>query len=123
MAITTPVLGATTLPQVDADGYTETPELRGATTEMVSGALATDLVNASVKRRFELSWRTLTEAEVTSIVSAWSTMITSGSASFTSPNGGSYTVTHDDQLTLPVRWEKITATGLLGGLTLRLRQI
>lgn len=123
MAITTPVLGAVTLPQVEADGYEETPELRGATTEMLSGALATDLVSASVKRRFSLSWRLLSEAQITNIVSAWSTMITTGSASFTSPNGGSYTVTHDDQLTLPITWQRVTVSGLTGDVTLRLRQV
>ena len=123
MAITTPVLGGTTLPQVEADGYEETPELRGATTEMLSGALATDLVSATVKRRFALSWRMLSEAQISSVVAAWAAMVTAGSASFTSPNGGSYTVTHDDQLKLPITWQRITASGLTGDLTLKLREV
>ncbi len=111
------------LPQVTADGYDEMPELRGAADEMANGALATDLVSATVKRRFELRWKLLTEAEITSVVGAWSSMVTAGSASFTPPGGGSYTVTHDEQLKLEVRWEKLTKTAMLGSLTLKLRQV
>ena len=123
MAITTPVLGTTTLPQVTADGYDEMPELRGASDEMANGALATDLVSATVKRRFELRWKLLTEAEITTVTGAWSAMVIAGSASFTSPSGGSHTVTHDEQLKLEVRWEKLTKTAMLGALTLRLREV
>lgn len=123
MAITTPVLGGTTLPQVTADGYDEMPELRGAADEMANGALATDLVSATVKRRFELRWKMLTETEITTVTGAWSAMVIAGSANFTAPGGGTYTVTHDDQLKLEVRWEKLTKTAMLGALTLKLRQV
>ena len=95
MAITTPVLGGTTLPQVGArDSYMEFAGYRGSDLEMASGALATDLVSTSVKRRFELAWLGLTEAQVTTVLTAFAT-VRDSSASFTSPLGGSYTVTRD----------------------------
>ena len=95
MAITTPVLGGTSLPQVGAhDSYNEYPGYRGADLEMASGALATDLISTSVKRRFELAWLGLTEAQVSTVLTAFAT-VRDSSASFTSPLGGSYTVTRD----------------------------
>ena len=54
MAITTPVLGGTTMPQVGHDGYNEELELRGSDVIMATGAMATDLVQAGAKRKFEL---------------------------------------------------------------------
>lgn len=105
MAITTPVLGGTTLPQVARnDGYSETLELRGADTIMASGALHTDLVQSSGKRRFSLSWKAMTEAQVTTIETAWAT-VKNASVSFTSPRGGSFTVTRDvDAKELELKW-------------------
>ena len=95
MASTTPALGGTTLPQVGAhDSYMEFPGYRGADLEMASGALATDLISTSVKRRFELAWLGLTEAQVSTVLTAFAT-VRDSSASFTSPLGGSYTVTRD----------------------------
>ncbi|HQV45528.1 MAG TPA: hypothetical protein PK478_05170 [Nitrospira sp.] len=95
MAITTPALGGTTLPQVYyRDSYLEFPGYRGADVEMASGALSTDLVSTSIKRRFELAWVAMTEAQVATILTAFAT-VRDGSASFTSPLGGSYTVTRD----------------------------
>ena len=95
MAITTPALGGTTLPQVGArDSYMEFPGYRGADLEMASGALATDLVSTGVKRRFELAWLGLTETQVNTVLTAFAT-VRDSSASFTSPLGGSYTVTRD----------------------------
>jgi len=123
MAITTPVLGGTTLPQVGADGYDERPLLRGVQTTMANGALATDLTSSTVKRKFELRWKLLSEAEASTVVSAWSAMVVAGSAAFTSPLGGTYTVTHDDQLELTTIWQKLTRTGALGDLTLRLQEV
>ena len=95
MAISTPSLGAVTLPQIGArDSYNEYAGYRGSDVEMASGALATDLVSTSVKRRFELAWLGMTEAQVNTILSAFAT-VRDGSAAFTSPLGGSYTVTRD----------------------------
>ena len=105
MAITTPALGGTTLPQVYVKGgFMEYPGYRGADLEMASGALATDLISTSVKRRFELYWVGLTEAQVSTVLTAFAT-VDDSSASFTSPTGGSYTVTRDyGALELEVQW-------------------
>src|SRR5690606_22736685 len=93
MAITTPALGGTTLPQVGArDSYMEFPVYRGADLEMASGALATDLVSTSVKRRFSFAWLGMTEAQVTTVLTAFST-VRDSRESFTSRLVGSYSVT------------------------------
>ena len=95
MPVSTPSLGGTSLPQVGAhDSYMEFAGYRGADLEMASGALATDLVSTSVKRRFELAWLGLTETQVNTVLTAFAT-VRDSSASFTSPLGGSYTVTRD----------------------------
>lgn len=95
MPVSTPSLGGTSLPQVGAhDSYMEFAGYRGADLEMASGALGTDLVSTSVKRRFELAWLGLTEAQVSTVLTAFAT-VRDSSASFTSPLGGSYTVTRD----------------------------
>ncbi len=105
MAITTPALGGTTLPQVYVKGgFVEYPGYRGADLEMASGALATDLISTSVKRHFELYWVGLTEAQVNTVLTAFAT-VDDSSASFTSPVGGSHTVTRDyGALELEVQW-------------------
>jgi hypothetical protein len=105
MAITAPVLGGTTLPQVGhADSYTELLELRGSDVVMASGAMKTDLVTSTAKRKFELRWKGLTEAQVTTVETAWATVKTA-SVSFTSPRSGSFTVTRDQGASvLDIRW-------------------
>lgn len=127
MAITTPVLNGVTLPQVSVrDGYMEYPGYRGVDTEMVSGALATDLVSTAVKRRFELSWVGLTETQVThsttGLLKAWEG-VRGGSASFTAPTGGSYTVTRDiGEMELQVTWYR-AAGGLRADVRMKLREV
>jgi hypothetical protein len=123
MAITTPALGGTTLPQVgSSDSYTETLQLRGSDVIMASGALKTDLVTTTAKRRFELRWKGLTEAQVSTVETAWATVKTA-TAAFTSPRGGSFTVTHDDgAMELVQTWYK--GGGVLrADITMRLREV
>lgn len=122
MAVTTPALGGTTLPQVAWNGYDETPGYRGADTIMASGAMVTDLISTSLKRSFELRWVGLSEAQVTTVLTAFAT-VDSGSASFTSPVGGSHTVTREvGQLAINVNW--YTAAGTLrADVTMRLREV
>ena len=61
------------LPQVDVTAIPRRRNCAAPSRKWISGALATDLVNASVKRRFELVAHADSPAEVASIVSAWST--------------------------------------------------
>lgn len=123
MAITTPALGGTTLPQVgSSDSYNETLELRGSDVVMASGAMKTDLVASSAKRKFELRWKGLTEANVSTVETAWATVKTA-SVSFTSPRGGSFTVTRDlSAMALDISWYK--GGGVLrADVTMRLREV
>jgi hypothetical protein len=122
MAITTATLGGVTLPHVQPDGYIERPGYRGADRVMLSGALATDLLTTTVKRTFELTWRRLTEAQVTTLLSAFAT-VRDGSAAFVSPLGGSYTVTRDEGFyALDIRWraDRLVARAEV---TMRLREV
>jgi hypothetical protein len=111
------------MPQVaQPDGYSEGPELRGSDVVMASGAIATDLVVATAKRTFELRWKGMTEAQVTTIETAWATVYIA-SQSFTSPRGGSFTVTRDvGAKKLDLEWYK--GGGVLrADVTMRLREV
>jgi hypothetical protein len=123
MAITTPSLGGTTLPQIArADGYTERLELRGVDVVMASGAMATDLVNSTAKRKFELRWKALTESQVTTLETAWATVKTA-SVSFTSPRGGTFTVTRDvESKELELKWYG-AGTGMRADASMKLREV
>ena len=123
MAITTPVLGGVTLPQVMwRDGYSEGLELRGSDMIMASGAMKTDLVQSTGKRKFELKWRGLTESQVSTVENGWATVYTA-SVAFTSPRGGTFTVTRDTgSNALELNWYK-TASGMRADVSLRLREV
>lgn len=111
------------MPQVARnDGYTERSELRGADVVMASGAMATDLVTANAKRRFELRWKAMTEAQVTTIETAWATVKTA-SASFTSPRGSTYTVTRDvNAKELDLKWYG-AGSSIRADVTMKLREV
>lgn len=93
---TQPVLGGTTLPWPDNDGYQENTGYRGAGRIMADGSVVFDVVNTSLKRRFTLTWSTLTASEKATVETAFAT-VRDSSASFTAPTGTVYTVTRDDQ--------------------------
>jgi hypothetical protein len=84
--------------------------------------MKTDLVTSTGKRKFELRWKGLTESQVTTVETAWATVYTA-SASFTSPRGGSFTVTRDEGATMLVSpWYK--GGGVLrADCTMRLREV
>lgn len=123
MAVTTATLGGVTLPHVEPEGYDEYYGYRGADREMLDGSVATSLVTASVKRRFELRWRELTESQVTTLRTAFATVSTS-SASFTTPMGGTYTVTRDvGFFELDIKWKSRRAVGKASSVTMKLREV
>lgn len=107
-----------------SDGYSESLELRGSNVIMASGAMVTDLVVSTAKRKFELRWRGLTENQVSTIETAWATVYTA-SVSFTSPRGGSFTVTRDEgAMTLDMTWYGTgKANTVLADVTMRLREV
>ena len=123
MAVTTAVLGGVTLPHVAADGYDEGYGYRGADREMLDGSVATDLVSTTAKRTFELRWRELTETQVGTVRTAFAT-VKSSSASFTSPLGGSYTVTRDiGFFELDIKWRSQRGSVGRAAVTMRLREV
>jgi len=93
MAYTQPVLNSVTLPHVS--GYTERVLYLGSRTRLANGTLRTHLVNTSAKRLFVLEWRGLTDTNCTTLRTAFDTAL-KASTSFTSPNGGSFTVVVDE---------------------------
>lgn len=126
MPVTSASLGGVALPPVSArDGYREWFEYRGSDTEMVSGAIGTDLVSTSQKLRIELYWIGLSESAVTGasgVLAAWAT-VKNSSASFTSPRGGSHTVTRDiGALDVEVNWYS-SASGLRADVRMKLREV
>jgi len=90
-----PVLGGVTMPAIAAaDGFSETLSYRGGMRRMANGAISTQLVDANVKRKFRLTWPALTDAQKTTVTSAYAT-VDDSSAAFTAPTGTAYTVTRD----------------------------
>lgn len=70
-----PVLGAVALPAIQAaDGYSETLSYRGGMRRMANGAVSTQLVSTAVKRKFRLTWPALTDAQKTTVTSAYATV-------------------------------------------------
>lgn len=123
MAVTTASLGGVTLPHVEPEGYTEGYGYRGADREMLDGTVHTALVTATAKRTFELRWRELTESQVTTLRSAFAT-VSSASASFTTPLGGTYTVTREvGFFALDIQWRSSRGSVGRASATMRLREV
>lgn len=104
-----PVLAGYTLANVMEGGYRVYPHFRGATRRLATGTPQTDLVDATLKYRFELSWRLLTDAQKTAIINAY-TAIKSASAAFTGPDGTAATVVRDPSQK-ELRFDHSTAAG------------
>lgn len=119
MSVATPVLGGVTLPQVAAEGFSTTVVYLGGQSEMASGAYAFDLFSTAQKRRFELAWLLLTEAQVATILAAWATVRT-GSATFTPPIGDAAVVQREGDVA--VNWHPL-AGGARADVTMRLREL
>ena len=67
---------------------------RGSHVVMARGQWQPTSLRTGGKMRFELRWKGLTKAQVTTVKTAWATVYTA-SVAFTTPLGGSYTVTRD----------------------------
>jgi hypothetical protein len=121
MAFTTPALGGTTMPQCSEYRYQR--GYRGGAVRLGSGTVAYDLVTATVKRTFELSWRNVSEANRDTINTAYAT-VASASASLTTPDGVTATVMRaEDQPTL--EWSAVAKSGsvFLWSTTMRLEEV
>lgn len=92
MAVTAPVLDGVTL--AHPNKYSCPLEFRGGASEKADGSLQFDLVQSSAKRKFTMEWPALTSTQAGSVETAWGGL-DSGTASFTAPDGSTYTVTRD----------------------------
>lgn len=90
MALTTPTLASNTLAM--PGGYSVTVGYRGGRQLMADGSIVTDLVNANAKRVWVLSWPALTDAQRTTLETAFAA-IKDTSGTYVDINGSSYTVT------------------------------
>lgn len=122
MAITAPVLNSVTLPHVS--GYTERVLYLGSRTQLANGTLRSNFVNTNAKRIFVMQWRGLSDAQCATLRTAFDWAIKNNS-SFTSPNGGTFTVTLDtgqgEMVFEPVR--RGASTTLVWSTSLVLREV
>ncbi len=119
MAYTTPVLGATTLP--NPSDFEKKRAFRGSMTEMADGSVAFDVVSTNVKHAYTLKWAQLDDTDKGKIETAYDAMKTA-SVSFTPPDGSSAaTVTRTE--TEPTFVMVTTALGLRWNVTLELREV
>jgi len=117
---TQPILAGTTLAHPSA--FSEEVEFRGTSVEMASGAQSTDLVVAAAKRRFSVTWQTLTAAEKADIITAF-TAIKQASGSFTSPDSTVYTVTRAGDAVLNFEYVQIAGGNFRYAGSLQLREV
>lgn len=93
MPVSAPVLAGQTL--ASPKEYKKARTYRGGRQVMASGALVTDLVNTTAKHRWELGWGLLTDAQYTTLRTAFDA-IKDASGSYTDIDGVVYTVTLDE---------------------------
>jgi hypothetical protein len=95
MAVMDLVTGAATrsLPYPKSpDGYQEELFQRGTAHRMASGALVREATSTTVFRRFTLDWQNITSTQWGVVNSAVADMDDGSTASFTNPQGSTYTV-------------------------------
>ena len=121
MAFTTPALGGTTMPQ--CSGYSYKRLYHGGSLRLGNGTLTHDVVNATAKRVFELSWRNVSEANRDTINTAYAT-VASSSASLTTPDGVTATVVRAENQ-LELEWSSVPKSGavFLWSTTMRLEEV
>lgn len=88
-----------TFPSADG-GYTIKKEYRGGSYEMANGSMTVDLVQSGLKRVVTFAWQHISETARDNIDSALASMGT-GSATLVIPEGDSFNVTLNLDLTLP----------------------
>jgi len=123
MAISAPVLATNTL--AVPNRYKQYAGYRGSTSIMADGSMTTDLVNTSVKLRWEMGWDWLTSAQVTTLKAAVEAIKASSSSNnYTDVDTTQYTVTLDDGfLELEIEMKKVAGNNQRFAATLKLRQV
>lgn len=125
MAITQPTLGGSALPWPQHEGgYELEYEYRGGAHTMADGSVTYDLVASGMKRVITLTWINISQTDRDTVMTRL-TSLGLGSATLVPPEGGSITVTLDENMSLP-RWTSIGARGntvLLYTGSVRLREV
>ena len=96
MPYTQPILNGVTL--ANPSEYTERVIYLGARAQLANGTYRTQLVNNTLKRAFYIRWNKLTGAEYSTLRTAFDTVL-KNSTSFTSPDGGTFTIVLDPSQT------------------------
>lgn len=104
---TTPTLGGVTLPMPKEQSYARL--FRGGTLQMADGSIVHDLVDTTVRYRFNLRWELLTSTEKGTIQTQWDA-IKNTTATYLSIENASHTVTQPDGAELKVT-PRVTAAG------------
>src|SRR4051812_30006121 len=100
MAVATiPSLGGVQLPPPKDQPYKRM--YRGGTLTMADGSIVHDLVDATARHSFHLSWVLLTLAQLTTVTTQWDA-IRNTTATYISIRGQSFTVTQPDGAQLDV---------------------
>ncbi len=95
---------------------------RGASFVMADGSLKTDVVNASAKKTFAISWQAISSSNLSSIITGYNTLATA-SGTWQDHHSASYTVTQDDGLP-PLKYkERYSAAGTRYDVSLTLREV
>lgn len=103
-------------------GYTVDVDYRSGMQIMASGALVEDVINASPKSTWEMSFRNVTAAQRGTMETAFAAVI-GASATFVDLEGNSHTVTRDqNQRSLKWTASRVTS-GLVYATTLALREV
>lgn len=92
---TQPVLQGSTLPWPQTEGgYREDYGQRAVNIETADGNYTFQRVTTAAKREFFMSWTAISDADFTTIKTAYDALLsTGGSNNFTAPTGTTYTVT------------------------------
>lgn len=89
---------------------------------MADGSLKTDVVNASAKKTFAISWQAISSSNLSSIITGYNTLATA-SGTWQDHHSASYTVTQDDGLP-PLKYkERYSAAGTRYDVSLTLREV
>ena len=125
MAIQAPVLGGTTLAATRADdGYMKTPTVRGGSLVMADGSVRFENVQSGVKYEFKLAWDMLTDSQVSDIITAFNTLLTSYSSNnFTDVQGNTYTVTRYPDQSPEFTPQRVYGAALRWKAELKLREV
>lgn len=90
-------------------GHEQETGYRGTTYGMADGTMQIDVVNATPKDRWTLSWPALTAAQYNNLINAYNDCVTA-SRTLVDFEGNSHTVTVSEGLP-PIKWKRVMNAG------------